>query len=461
VASLIDGRAGCSMLLAKLASRALLLLILLSPTFRAQEPPGPMVPRAPKSTAQIPTPPPPPIKANTRLITVYVVATDSRRNVVRGLTANDFTVYDSEGGLQNIANFRFVNARVPQTGSPIANGAPARNLKAEGDQIAPTVLLMDALNTETKQQMAIRRDMLRVLENLPPDTPVAVFLLGHQLQVVQNFTTDHAMLRAALEKVVSPTTNEKYPQYDPDSASNQEAQAPQPVGMSSPNHAPDLEDAEKSSYAAGIQERAEETAKGMSVIPAHLRGFPGRKNLIWFSEAFPIWIEPNQDFGSDPFAGTGTYEPEVQAAAASLMDVGVAVYPADARGLQPDQVYSAEAAPARSQLCNGAAETKPAGVCSPGQTGNAGALQEEDDLRVSSQTTLQRMADDTGGRACENTNNMAGCVMKALIEDASYYEISYYPTNVRWDGRFHRITIQTSQRGIHLDYRRGYIAKTY
>lgn len=427
-------------------------LALLSQTLGAQQPPGPLVPRVsnssgqkvPNGPAQIPAASPP-IKANTRLITVDVVATDSRGNTVRGLTANDFRVYDSDAGLQDIANFKFVDASVRQTGGPNPNETSGVSSNGTSDQIAPTILLMDALNTETKQQMAVRRDMLRVLEKLPPNTKVAVFLLTHRLQVIQDFTTDPAMLRAALQRVVSPTTNEKYPQYDPDSASNQEAEAPQPIGIR-PAPSPGLEDAEKRSYEASIQERAEETASGMSAIASDLRGLPGRKNLIWFSEAFPSWIEPKTDFGSDPFSGSGTFESEERAAAASLMDAGVTVYPADARGLQPDQVYSAEEHPAPTQL---------------GPAGNAGALKQENDLRVSSQTTLQRMAYDTGGRACQNTNNLGGCVTKALNEDASYYEISYYPTNVRWDNQFHQITIETSKRGIQLDYRRGYIATTY
>jgi VWFA-related protein len=430
------------MLLAKFACRASLLLIsvvLLSPTLRAQAAAGPMAPRTPDHSAQIPTPPPPPIKTNTRVITVYVVATDSHGNVVRGLTAKDFTVYDSEGGLQDISDFKFVDARTQQTGGAKANAAPDASSNAAGERIAPTVLLMDALNTETKQQMAIRSDMLRLLEKLPQNTPVAVFLLAHNLRVLQNFTTDRAMLRAALGKAISPTTNEEYPQYDPNSASNTELDA----GITP---LPELQDSEKRAYAASIQERAEETASGMSSAATTLRGFPGRKNLIWFSEAFPMWIEPSSDFGSDPFAGARTYQSEVQAAVASLMDAGVAVYPADARGLQPDQVYAAEQAPAPTEL---------------GAAGISGALKKENELRQNSQGTLQRMAGDTGGRACENTNNMAGCVIQALNEDASYYEISYYPANVRWDGRFHRITIHTSRRGIRLDYRRGYIARTY
>jgi VWFA-related protein len=392
--------------------------------------------------AQVPSASPT-IKTNTRLITVDVVATDSHGNVVRGLTENDFKVYEGDGLQQYIARFEFVDARMRQTGGSKPNAASGglSNLNAASEQISPTVILMDALNTETKQQMAIRREMLLFLEKLPPNTPVAVLLLEHRLRVVQDFTTDPAMLRAALGRVVSPTTNEKYAKYDPDSMSNLEKEGPRL--KNTPPLSPGLEDAEKREYEAHIQERAEETAEGMTAIAKYLSGFPGRKNLIWFSEAFPIWIEPNPEFGSELFAGTGSYQSEVQAAAASLMDSGVAVYPTDARELQPDQVYSAEARPAITEL---------------GQAGAAGALKQENDLRMKSQATLRRMAYDTGGRACENTNDLAGCAIRALFEDSSYYEISYYPTNVKWDKRFHKITIKTSKRGIQLDYRRGYIA---
>lgn len=42
--------------------------------------------------------------------------------------------------------------------------------------------------------------MIRLLKTLPRDTPVAVFLLGHSLRVAQTFTSDPAVLRAAVLK---------------------------------------------------------------------------------------------------------------------------------------------------------------------------------------------------------------------------------------------------------------------
>ncbi|MGH9560606.1 MAG: VWA domain-containing protein, partial [Terracidiphilus sp.] len=306
-------------------------------------------------------------------------------------------------------------------------------------QVAPTVMLLDALNTGTLHQMQIRRDMLLFLQKVPPNTPVAVFLLGHSLQVVQNFSTDPAILRTAIERVGSPTmADEKYPQYDADSPSNElqnmDSQAPASVVKA-------LEDFEKGEYLEMMQQRVEETADAMRAIAKYLSGYAGRKNVIWFSEAFPIWIEPNSDFGNDPFYGSASYSDKVQAAAASLMDAGVAVYPVDARGLETSQVYSAAN---NLQASTGAAF--------------AGALNQEDQMRLNSQATLQQMADQTGGRTCENTNDLAGCVLRALNEDSSYYELSYYPTNIKWDNQFHKISIKTSAHGVRLDYRRGFIA---
>lgn len=382
------------------------------------------------------------LRVSTRLITIDVVATDSQGKIVRGLSQKDFRVYEDHGVQQSIVRFEFVDAAARRAESESAiPAAPGVffNRNQGGAQIAPTVMLLDALNTGTVHRMQIRRDMILFLQKLPKDTPVAVFLLGHTIQVVQNFTTDPAILRIAVGRIGAggPTEPQSYPQYDAKSPSNvmqdSAQQTPALVVQS-------LEDFEKAQYLEMIQQRVQETADAMRAIAKYLSGYPGRKNVIWFSEAFPIWIEPNSDFGGDPFFGSGSFDSEVQAAAASLMDAGVAVYPVDARGLEPNQAYSADKsfADIRGDM--------------------AGALNREDQLRLNSQTTMEQVADQTGGRACLNTNDLAGCVFRALSEDSSYYELSYYPTGIKWDNQFHKISIKTDEHGIRLDYRRGFIA---
>ena len=45
-----------------------------------------------------------------------------------------------------------------------------------------------------------------------------------------------------------------------------------------------------------------------------------------------------------------------------------------------------------------------------------------------------------------------------MNDSSSYYELAYYPQDIAWDGRFHKITIKTVRHGVKITYRRGYIA---
>jgi VWFA-related protein len=385
------------------------------------------------------------IKTQTRLITVDVVVTDSHGNPVPGLKQEDFQISEEHAGQQQIAKFQFVDtsAIAATEALPAAPSGPGvfSNLQVARSKVPPTAILMDALNTETFQQMRVRRDMLLFLQKLPPDTPVAVFLLGHELHLVQNFTTNPAMLKAAVDQAHRPASIELNPQDDANSASmqmqNNIPNMPQSVILA-------LENFEKEEYQEQMDQRVSETADAMKSIAKFLSGYPGRKNLIWFSESFPIWLQPSSDFGSDPFMGSTTYGDKVRAAADALTDARVAVYPVDARGLEGLTAYSASND----------------NISTPSHPGGdiQGAQNRADNLRIDSQATMDDIADETGGKTCKNTNDLAGCVQRALNESSSYYELAYYPQNVKSDGSFHKITVKTVQHGLKLSYRRGYFA---
>ncbi len=68
--------------------------------------------------------------------------------------------------------------------------------------------------------MQARIHMLRLLQTLPANTPVAVFLLGNTLRLVQGFTSNPAVLRAAIDQSINPTTIEQDPRDDTDSVEN-------------------------------------------------------------------------------------------------------------------------------------------------------------------------------------------------------------------------------------------------
>ncbi|HKV05629.1 MAG TPA: VWA domain-containing protein [Candidatus Acidoferrales bacterium] len=442
------------------AARFFLVLALFCTSAPAQAPPGPQ--QNPTSSPPAPsagTPPQTspaatqpafastaPIKTSTRLITIDVIATDSHGNTICGLTRDDLQVFDQRSGQQKLVRFEFIDTLA---NAKAAGAAPPRlppymfsNVQSVPMTLPPTVILMDALNTDIVKQMQVRRDMILFVKTLPPDTPVAVFLLGHTLHIVQNFTTDPSLLLAAVNQSGRSGVSGivPMPQDDADNVSN----SMQNFGTNTPESViASIEDFEKEEYEMLLDERVKETADAMQAIAKFLGGYTGRKNLIWFSESFPIWIEPTTDFGSDPFMGSTSYSGKVREAAYALTDARVAVYPVDARALEGPSAFSASNPFNRQTL---------------GGPGFAGALRREDSLRIDSQATMDEVAQDTGGITCKNTNDLAGCVKGALNQSSAYYELAYYPENAKWDGRFHKITVKTPQKGVKLSYRRGYFA---
>jgi VWFA-related protein len=430
-------------------------LATLAAAARAQAPPGPQQnpPAGQQQTAPaVPQTAVPAqsaaIKTNTRLITVDVVATDSHGNVARGLKAEDFQISEEHSGTQKIVKFEFVDASAPPAPGPPGStaatpGAPYiySNLLPERMRVPPTVMLMDALNTNIQNQAEVHRHMLLLLKTLPPSTPIAVFVLSRTLQVVQSFTTDPALLRAAVDRTLRTPDIEQNPQDDPDSPSNvaldENGDNETPANLA-------LEDFEKTTYEAQMAIRVDETTDAMVSIAKFLGGYPGRKNLLWFSESFPSWIAPSADFGSDSFAGTASYADKIRNASDALTDARIAVYPVDARGLEVSQLYSAGQNPHINRNNPGA--------------GFGGQLSRESNTRIDTQSTMQQLAEATGGKTCLNTNDLSGCVQGALDDSSVYYELAYYPENVKWDGRFHKLTVKTSQHGIRLRYRSGYFA---
>jgi len=399
------------------------------------------------------------VSVKTRLITVDVVASDSHGNPVRGLKASDFQIFEEHGGEQKIAQFRFIDrpvkaaasAQAVQTSAPPPPHIYSNQIFARLS-VPPTVILVDALSTNVTDQTEARRHMLLVLKTLPSDTPVAVFLLTHTLRIVQGFTTDPALLRNAVDSALTSLPQVQNPQNDPDAASNRV------LGVNGDVETPSvmaMEDFEKVVYEQQTSLVVDETVQAMQSIAKFLGGYPGRKNLIWFSEAFPLWIAPSADFGENTddelanrfrqtFASSGNYAERMQAAAQALTDARISVYPVDARGLQASSLYNTDQTPFMG-LHNQAQRL-------------SGQETREDTDRTNSQGTMQEIAADTGGTVCKNTNDLSGCVTAALEDSSYYYEISYYPQNVKWDGRFHKIAVKTTQHGVKLRFRRGYFA---
>ena len=400
------------------------------------------------------------LQVRTRLVTVDVVATDSHGNVVRDLKPEELEI--SDGGVaQRIARFSFVDRPADAGAAKLAAAEQTRpkgfytnQASLEGLSTPPTVILLDALNTEGTELLQARQEMLRMLTTLPAGTPVAVLLLGQSVVVAQDFTSDPALLRAALDKALNPGTKSgaKFDKVSKSEASGgAAAEYNANGGIDSGSVAKttqSLEDFERASFTRSIDDRATTTLAALTALAHYLGGYRGRKNLIWVSASFPIFLVPDADSGADTngFGATSVYGEKVQDAANALTDAQVAVYPIDARGLVSEVPFSAsEAGAPRSP-------NKISSIVS-------GQLERDGAARTMARSTMDLLARGTGGKTCTNTNDLSGCVNAALADSSTYYQLAYSPQNVKWDGSFRAISVKTTRPGVKLEYRRGYFAR--
>ena len=366
----------------------------------------------------------PTFRSDTRLVEINVVVRD-KSGPVSNLTKNDFMVTDA-GKPRTIAVFSMTAARQSGEGAPALPANTFSNRFHSG-QTAPasvTIFLFDRLNTLTgpgsqpyeervtwveDQALAnARLQMLRFVATLDPKDRVAIYSLGQTLDVVTDFTGDRERLHAVLER------------YQPISITRREDVEPLPVHTPVPGNFNDLIDQDRRALAAMFnRDRAATTMAALVSIAAHVADIPGRKNLIWLTANLP-------------FSAGG--------AARALSRANVAVYPVDARGLLPQSPPSDESDAGTPMIFQ--------------RVGNPTG-------RTSQPTgiyAMQDLAQQTGGRAFINTNDLAGAMQKAVDDAAVTYTIGFYADARSVDGKFHPLKVRVGSGNYEVRYPAGYLA---
>jgi VWFA-related protein len=129
-----------------------------------------------------------------------------------------------------------------------------------------------------------------------------------------------------------------------------------------------------------------------------LRSQPGRKSVFWVTQGFP----PSLFRGESAWSGT----------ISALNDADIAVNTLDANGLGG-----------------------PAPIWGPA------AIQ-----------SITQLAEQTGGRAFYQRNDLDTALTEAVTESRSGYTLGFYLTDV--DGGYHDLTVSVDRPGVQLSYRR-------
>lgn len=394
--------------------------------------------------------PPPTLRTGTKLVVVDVVVTDQQHHPVHNLKRGDFTL--SEDNVSQPVKVFEEHAPSPASAvKPMPALPPGvfTNITTTPIGGPVNILLLDTLNTAMTDQSRVRLQLLDFLKNAKPGTRIAIFGLTTHLTLMQGFTDDPELLRAAISKnnsKSSPLLQD--PVGSGGSQSNMsegfsEAAQGSSMGPAIRRAAAKAKEFEDTSAASQSTSRAKYTLDALNALARYLVGIPGRKNLVWFSGSFPIDILPDPSASANPFSTFASSAEEFRETTNMLARSQVAVYPVDARGVTVLPTTNA----AESQAL---------------RVGNSSA-QATADANFSNQTydehtTMRQMAHQTGGRVFVDTNGLTQAVNASIADGSSYYTIAYTPANNNWNGAYRRIEVQLQQQGFNLSYRRGYYA---
>jgi VWFA-related protein len=222
------------------------------------------------------------LQANSRVVLMDVTVTDKQGNPVHGLKVSDFRIFDNkkpEDIASSAEHSKDDTAPAPQLVS--AAGVYSNDYLVHPPRVF-NILFLDLTNISIEDQMYLNYQLGKFFDALRPEDPIAIYArTGGASILLQGFTSDHALLRAAVQKVI-PRFLQLGREYMDDFQTLQQ-------------------------------------------IEAYLGEIPGRKNVLWFSGGSTFYLRPDVDALRMERGWQVIYD--------ELEAHRIALYPIDARGL--------------------------------------------------------------------------------------------------------------------------------
>lgn len=357
-------------------------------------------------------------RSNADLVLVNVVVRDKNGNLVKDLKKEDFTLLE-EGKPQTINTFDFENVdQVAQTA--VTGGTAATNLMKKGAAFSEetlrdhrlVVLLFDFTSMEPDEvDRAIASSLRYVDQQMAPADLVGILSLSTTLVLNQDFTDDKALLKKKLNEF-----------------STGEADGFEQGLEGTSDGTPDTGDAyipDDTEYNTFNNDRRLEA---IQAVVTGLSKINEKKSVIYFSSGLT----------SEGLENQAALRNAVNAARRA----NTAIYTVDARGLQ--------ALPPTGDASTASLR----GVSAY----NGNAFTSQLNSNFSSQETLSSLAEDTGGKALLDTNDLAGVFKQVQNDTSAYYVLGFRSNNPSRDGHYRRLTVKVNRPGVKLEYRQGYFA---
>ena len=419
----------------------------------------------------------PTFRATTRLVQVDVVVTDKSGRPIEDLQQQDFTILQ-DGKPQKLRAFEAhapatridnPNPSQPVAPTPQRPALPPNvysNLPNESPDQSWTIILYDMLNTPTRDQQTARKQLVSLLKSVPAGKPVALFVLTQYLQMLQAFTQDpNALLSSAQVLIPSNSqllTTEAQRQEEQGTAdyASREVNANAVVGSDTSIAAGGIQQQLKDLEAFRTEQRILFTLDALNGLARAVSGYPGRKNLIWLSGAFPIRLEPDlAATEGNEFRNQRDYLAALRNTGSLLAESRIAVYPIDIRGLQNRGLDISTSTLASGTFTDTRDAVGSHGLQATSGSGAGDLLNQQASAYSDERSTMLGIAEQTGGRAFLNTNDFRTAMARSIDDGSTFYTLAFTPGKHDEKAAYHRIEIKLDRPDVRLSYRRGYYSE--
>lgn len=386
------------------------------------------------------------VKISTTLIQVDVTVTDSKGKIVTDLKPDEIEIYEN-GKKQDITNFSFISAESSQTvetqraGSKDPTILPPIQTDLKPGQIRRTIaFVVDDLTLSFESMYLVKRALKNLVEEqMQEGDLVAIIKSSGGAGALQQFTNDRRKLLATIEKIKwSIRGAGKISAFEPFSVALGDLDELEANGTLGPEHKEEtLDDFRASAFSTGTLGAVRYVVKGMNQLP-------GRKSIMLMSDGFSIFGK-----GGNGFVDSTRILERLRKLIDDANRSAVVIYTMDARGLQTLGFTAADSL----GIIGIGGDARP---ISPQRLETLS--RERRDRLFDSQEGLTLLAEETGGLAIRNTNDLKGGI-KTMLNDQSYYLIGYQPDSDTFNPetrKFNKLNIKVTRKDLNVRYRSGF-----
>jgi len=387
-------------------------------------------------------------RATANFVEVDAIVTDANGVPVADLSASDFEVSE-DGRPQTLTVCSFVHIPIVRPDPPLF-----RNRIVEPDVVTNEkafdgrvfMIVLDGHHVSTLRSAAVRSQAETFVDRYMGENDIATVVQIGNPSAGQEFTSNRRLLKAAISRFTGTALRSITATLNADAVRrNDEAAANLDPGPPRDTDAP-------------VREfMARESLDSLRRLSEYMVALGGRrKALLFFSEGIGVDLMPqiqlvSGDQGLPPQPNIAELRNVQRAMVSAATRANVSIYTIDPRGLTSgmESTTLIGMTPAQPQAGGGLRDYSNPAIAVDAQN-------EERRMKES----LREYAEQTGGLAMVDKNDMDAAFQRIVEDNSSYYVLGYQSPDPRHDGHFHRVSVRVKRPGLQVRTRTGYYAPT-